>query len=129
MSGITIVAGDRTGLIAEVTELLAARGVDIAFLDGRVVGEDAVLRAHIDDLSAALAVLTEAGFQVMSDDVVVFQIEDTPGSLARAARELADGKLDIRTVHTVSRSAGRCVVAITTDDNTRARALLGERLL
>jgi hypothetical protein len=65
----------------------------------------------------------------VSNDVVLFQVEDAPGSLARAARQLAEDSLDIRTMQTLGRSAGCCVVAIATSDNERARALLGDRLL
>lgn len=129
MSRITVVTGDRTGLIAEVAQLLSEHRVNIATMNGRVVGTDAVLHVEVDDVAAALAVLTGTGFQVVSNDVVIFQVEDVPGSLAQAARQLADDKLDIRMVQTISRSAGCCVVAIATNDNNRARALLGNRLL
>jgi hypothetical protein len=129
MSRITVVTGDRTGLIAEVAQWLGVQGINIASMDGRVVGTDAVLHVEVDDLPAALAVLTKAGLQVVSNDVVLFQVEDAPGSLARAARQLAEDRLDIRTMQTLSRSAGSCVVAIATDDNDRARVLLGDRLL
>ncbi len=79
----------------------------------------------------ALGVLTGAGLRAVSDDVVIFEVEDAAGSLARITRQLADGALDIRMVQTISRSAGRCVVAIASDNNDRARTLLAlaDRLL
>lgn len=129
MSRITVVTEDRSGLIAEVAELLANHRINIETMNGRVVGHTAVLQVDVDNLPVALGVLTGAGLQAVSDDVVIFEVEDAAGSLARITRQLADGALDIRMVQTISRSAGRCVVAIAADNNDRARTLLADRLL
>jgi hypothetical protein len=74
-------------------------------------------------------VLTQAGLRVIADDVVIFQVEDVPGALAKVAQQLTEHQLDIRVVRTISRSGGCVVVAIGSDDNARARTLLADRLL
>lgn len=129
MNRITIVVADRSGLIAELCGLLAARHINVAAIDGRVVGTDAILHIEVDELPSAVAILTGAGCRVMSDDVVTFEVEDVPGALALISRELAEGGIDIRMMHTINRNAGRCIVAIATNSDDRAKALLAERLL
>jgi hypothetical protein len=128
MNRVTVVAPDRPGLVAELCERLAAREINVTAVDGQVIGQDAVLRLEVDDLIAAIATLIEAGCCVMPSDVVTFMVDNVPGALARVARELWDGKIDIRMMHTISRNAGQCVVAITTNDNARAKELLAGRV-
>jgi hypothetical protein len=129
MNQITVIAADRTGLIAELSRLLAARNINVASMDGRAVGKDAILHIEVDDVSSATVVLTRAGCQVMTDDVLTFAVENVPGALARIASELAGSGIDIRTMRTVSRHADSCIVAIVTNDNDRAKILLAERLV
>ncbi|MGN4155448.1 ACT domain-containing protein [Burkholderia gladioli] len=127
-NSLIAITGDRMGLLAELSNLLAANGVDVVAIDGRVVGSTAILRIDVDNLAPALALLTNAGCQVMSDETVTLQVANTPGTLARVARELADANLDIRMMRTISRQADVCLVTITTNNNARARALLANRL-
>jgi len=129
MSRLTVVTGDRTGLVADVSQLLAAHRINIGTMNGRAVGKTAVLHVEVDNLSLALALLTGAGLHAASEDVIVFQVDDSPGALARISRQLAEGKVDIRMMQTLSRSDGACVVAIATNNNERAGSLLAERLL
>lgn len=65
----------------------------------------------------------------MTDDVVLAKIEDKAGALAQISRRLAEANINIRALHHVRRDAGFAVVAISTDDNARARETLGEDML
>jgi hypothetical protein len=129
MNTLTAIIGDRTGLIAELSGLLAENGINVLAMDGRSIGTDAILQIDVDDLSLALAVLTRAGCQVMSDDVLTLKIDNVPGALARVARELSDTNLDIRMMRTISRQGDSCIVTIATNDNERARKLLVDRII
>lgn len=128
MHHLTVVTADRGGLIAEISERLARAGVNISAIGARALGHDAILHVSVDVQDVALAVLTEAGFQVMSEDVVSVQLADAPGALAELARRLSDANLDIRAVRTVRRAEGHAIVALATDDNARARELLKDAL-
>ncbi|HET9030577.1 MAG TPA: ACT domain-containing protein [Candidatus Aquilonibacter sp.] len=116
---------NRPGLLAELTEVLAARGIDIAQIVVETHDAGAVVRMEVEDEDAALGVLTDAGYHAVSDDVLLARIEDRPGSLAALSRRLADARLDIRSLHHVRRESGFALVAVSTDDNLRARELLG----
>ncbi|MGG1948448.1 hypothetical protein AB1286_32565 [Trinickia sp. NRRL B-1857] len=129
MNSLTVITTDRTGLIAELSGLLATNGVNVAAMDGRAVGTNAILHIDVDNLSTAMAVLTRAGCQVMSDEVLTLQVENVPGALARVASELAEASLDIRMMRTVSRQAESCIVTIATSDNEQAKRLLADRLV
>jgi len=117
---------NRPGLLAELTEVLASSGIDIAQIVVETHDAGAVVRMEVEDDNAALGVLTDAGYHAVTDDVLLARIEDRPGSLAALSRRLADAKLDIRSLHHVRRESGFALVAVSTDDNGRARELLGE---
>lgn len=125
MRSIRVVVPNRPGLLAELTEVLAARGIDIAQIVVETHDAGAVVRMEVEDEDAALGVLTDAGYHAVSDDVLLARIEDRPGSLAALSRRLADARLDIRSLHHVRRESGFALVAVSTDDNLRARELLG----
>lgn len=126
MRSIRVVVPNRPGLLAELTEVLASSGIDIARIVVETHDAGAVVRMEVEDDNAALGVLTDAGYHAVTDDVLLARIEDRPGSLAALSRRLADAKLDIRSLHHVRRESGFALVAVSTDDNGRARELLGE---
>jgi hypothetical protein len=123
---IRVVVRNTPGLLAELTELLASHGIDIAQIVVETYTAGAVVRMEIENEDAALAVLTDAGYHAVTDDVLLARIEDRPGSLAELSRRFADAKINIRSLHHVRRDAGFALVAVSTDDNQQARKLLGE---
>lgn len=126
MRNIRVVVPNNPGLLAELTEVLASKGIDIAQIVVETNDAGAVVRMEVEDDDTALGVLTDAGYHAVSDDVLLARIEDRAGSLANLSRRLADAHLNIRSLHHVRREAGFAIVAVSTDDNERARALLGQ---
>jgi hypothetical protein len=126
---IRVVVPNRPGLLAEITEVLAVRGLDIAQIVVESNDAGAIVRMEVEDDDAALGALTDAGYHAVTDDVLLARIEDRPGSLASLSRRFADANLNIRSLHHVRRESGFALVAVSTDDNGRARELLGEAAL
>jgi hypothetical protein len=126
MRRITVVCSDRQGLIADVTELISSHHLNIIDIEARSVGKDAVLSIGVEDEARALSALTKAGYQAMTEDVLMVTIADQPGTLARVARRLAESRMDIRGVSFVSRNGGQCIVALDTSDNAGARKVLAD---
>lgn len=127
MQRITVVTHNRPGVLAEITELLAAKGISIASIVAEAYGNDGVMHIDLDasDQDKALGELTAAGFQAVSEDVLLARIQDRPGALAELARRLRDADLDVRGLNMVQRDEGWAVVAIASSDNAVARGVLG----
>ena len=117
------------GALALVTEALAKAGLNIESIDGHEAGEFGVIKLSTGDDDAALHALLEAGVRAITSDAVVFRLPDQPGALAGVARRFTDANLNVRTIHIVHRQAGHAIVAVTTDDDESARALLGDDFL
>lgn len=129
MQRITIVVQNRPGLLAEVAELLAAKGLSINSIVADSVGAQGVLHLEVERADEALAALTAAGYNAVSEDVLLARIEDRPGALAQLSRRLMEARLDIRGLNMVRRDEGWAVVAIATDNNARAREVLAGKTL
>jgi len=129
MKRITVIAEDRKGLIADLSEMLADGGVNILTINAQGEGTRAYLRLRVEPYDLALALLRDAGYQAVSDDVLILRVADRPGALARIARSLAEKELDIRGLTMVQRGEGFCVVAVATDNQPLAKDLLKQDLL
>lgn len=126
MRAIRVIVPNRPGLLAELTEVLAESGISIEQIVVETQESGAIVRMEIERDDEALKILTDRGYHAVTDDVLLARIEDRPGALARLSRVLADGKLNIRSLHHVRREEGEALVAISTDDNERARELIGD---
>lgn len=124
MQRITVVVRNRAGLLAEITELLAQKGLSITSIVAESRGADGVVHMGVERVDEALAVLTAAGYNAVTEDVLLARIEDKPGALAQISRRLMEAQLDIRGLNMVQRNDGWAVVAIATNDNARARGVL-----
>jgi hypothetical protein len=118
-------------VLAEVTELLASKGVSIAYIAAQAYGNDGVIAIDVEDGDAdtALGALTAAGCQAVTEDVLLARIKDRPGALADLSRRLLDANLDVRGLNMVQRDEDWAVVAIATNDNERARSILASDAL
>jgi len=126
---ITVVVHNRPGLLAEITELLASKGLSITSISADSLGSQGVLHVGLEQVDEALAVLASAGYNAVSEDVLLARIEDRPGALAQLSRRLMEADLDIRGLNMVQRNDGWAVVAVATNDNARARTVLGGQML
>lgn len=129
MRNIRVVVPNRPGILAEVTEVLASHAIGIERIIVEAHGNGALVRMAIERDDEALKVLTEAGYEAVTDDVLLAYVDDRPGALAQLSRRIADGHVNIRSMHHVRREDGQALVAISTDDNDRARSLIGESIV
>ena len=121
---IIVIVPNEAGALAQVTEALSEAGINIEAIDGRLAGELGVVSLSTSDDDAALRALLDADLRAITSDSIIFRLPDRPGALAGVARLFGDHQVNVRTVHIVHRLEGQAVVAVTTDDDNRARSLL-----
>ena len=129
MKQITIVAESSQGLLAQVSEILAARGINIETLDAETVQDHGIVILTVDRYDEALVALRDAGLPAVSEDAIIIRIADEPGALARIARRFHDAEIRLRSVRIIRRNEGYGLVALSTERTDRALDLVGDVLI
>lgn len=124
MKQITIVEADRAGLAADITESLAAANVNIDSITAESIGSAMVAILTVDNYDAALRALAARGFQAFSEEVIVIQVEDRPGELARIMRRFKDANINLRSIRPIRRSGTTALVALGTERTKEAIELV-----
>src|SRR5512137_818874 len=94
MQGITVVADDRVGLLADISYILGTTHINIESISVSAIGGKAVITLLVKNPEKAESVLKNNGFSVSSGNVLFFRVEDKPGALAAVAKRLADNKIN-----------------------------------
>ncbi len=129
MKQITIVAETTKGLLARISETLAARGINIETLDAETVQDQGVVILTVDRYDEALAALRDAGVAAVSEDAIIIRLADEPGALARISRRFDDAGIRLRSVRIIRRSEGHGLVALSTERTEQALDLVRDELI
>ena len=79
---ISVFLENISGRLADVTRILAARGINLRALTIADTADFGILRIIVDDTEKAVAVLANEGFTVKLTDVLAVEVPDSPGGLA-----------------------------------------------
>jgi len=86
---LSVFLENRSGRLAEITELLGSKNINIRALSLADTSDFGILRIIVNDPEAALGALKTGGFTVASTEVLAIEVEDKPGGLARVLKILS----------------------------------------
>ena len=129
MKEITIVTPLQDGLIARVSKVLGDAGINIENLDPMDVKQFSMVTLTADRYNDALQCLRDAGFDALTEDVVLIHLKDEPGALARVTQRLYEGGIHVRSIRILHRQVGEAMVALSMDRSQEALALIQDLLV
>ncbi len=109
---ISVFLENKSGRLAEVTETLAARGINIRALSLADTADFGIFRLIVSDPQTALAVLKENAFTVNKSDVVAVEVPDRPGGLAGILRALTGKNVNVEYMYAFVQKSGEHAVVI-----------------
>jgi hypothetical protein len=115
---------NKTGELARITEAIAAKGIDIKGVSGSTCGSSGSLALMTDDEAKTRSVLTETRSKFRELEVTETSIPQAPGSLAKVARRLADGGVNIEALMAIGMEGNEVTAAFVTSDPAKARTIL-----
>jgi hypothetical protein len=124
MNLFTVKLRNEPGTFAKVAESIANRGVDILAVGGGGIGDAGVVTVLTDNDVATRQALQETNCEFSEADAIVADLEDQPGTLARAARAIADAGVNVTGLLIVQSMDDRARLAFAVDDPVKAREAL-----
>ena len=112
------------GSMATLAETLAARGVDLRAIGGGGIGDSGHVIMTTADDETTRAVLEEGSYTFIEGELILAEVDDKPGGMARIARALADAGVNIYGHLFLGRWGDRAMFAFVVDDPDRARPIL-----
>jgi hypothetical protein len=113
------------GSLATLAEAIAQKGINIESFSGATCGGSGSVAILTNDEAATRNAISEAGFKAREIELVTASIEHKPGSLAAAARKLADAGVNIEAALPTGMTGGKVSLALATDQPAKARTVLG----
>lgn len=98
---ISVFLENRTGQLAEITQLLAQNEVDIRAISIAETADYGLARMIVDDAQKASAVLLEHGDVLSMTPVWAVEVPDTPGGLAELLGALAESNVDVEYMYSL----------------------------
>jgi hypothetical protein len=117
---------NKPGQLARLCAALSRGKVNIVALAVAENADCGQVRVVTDKAAAARKALAKAKMNATARDVVVVQLTNEPGAMARAAKKLAQAKVNIDYVYGSAErrgTAATCVFAV--DDTPKAAKILG----
>jgi hypothetical protein len=115
---------DKPGSLADVTEAIAAKGVNIVSLSGATCGERSRVAIATDDAANTEAALKGARATFQQMEITSVPLRHEPGTLAKAARRLANAGVNIESILLMGMQGNDIEVGFVTSDPATARNAL-----
>jgi hypothetical protein len=125
---LSIFLKNRPGTLADVCDHLRDEGINIVGFCVSDTVDHAVVRMVVDEPVRAIHLLGNAGILVVENEVLVVELKNEPGQLARLGRDLAAADINIDYAYGgLSQSAKSGVLYLRVSDAPRAFDLLCRR--
>lgn len=122
---ISVFLENRTGQLAEITQLLAKNGVDLRAISIAETADYGLARMIVDDAQKASSVLLAHGDVLSMTPVWAVEVPDSPGGLAELLEALAEKNIDIEYMYSLfaHRNGCACMVLRISDEEKFVAAL------
>lgn len=126
MRAFIIHAENRPGALADLAEALGERGININGVAGSTWDESGAIALITNDDAGTRSVLDGRSADYREMELVAAGLENKPGTLGAAARQLADRGVNISAIMPTGMQGTKVTVAFAVDDVATAQAALGD---
>ena len=109
---ISVFLENKSGRLAEVTELLADNGINLRALSLADTADFGILRLIVNDIDKAKSVLKSGGFTVGRTEVLAVEVPDRPGGMAGILAVLGENSINVEYMYAFVQKEGEHAVII-----------------
>jgi hypothetical protein len=114
---ISIFVENKSGRLAEVTDILAKNGINIRALSLADTADFGILRLIVNDIEKTKKLLKDNGFTVGQNEVVAVEVPDRPGGLAGILSALKGKDINVEYMYAfVQKSEGNAILIFRFDE-------------
>lgn len=122
---VSVFLENRSGRLAEVTEILTKEHINIRALSLADTADFGVLRIIVSEPHKCLTVLKEQGFVARETDVLAVEVEDKPGGLYKILAVLNTGGINVEYMYAfVEKTKDNAIVIFKIDNQSKAIEVL-----
>ncbi|MCG8499244.1 MAG: ACT domain-containing protein [Firmicutes bacterium] len=122
---ISVFLENKSGRLAEVTEILGREGIDISALSIADTTDFGILRLIVNEPELAEKVLKDNSFTVSRTNVIAISVVDEPGGLAAALKILGSASIGIEYMYAfVGKETNKALVILRVEEPERAAEVL-----
>jgi hypothetical protein len=126
MNAFLVDLENKPGTLARVTEAIAKKGVNLTSASGTQCDSGGRLAITTDNDAATRTALGEIKATFSEKEIVEASLRHEAGSLAKAARRLADAGVNIEAIAPMGMKGNDITVGFITDNPAKARSALQE---
>ena len=126
MKQFNVFVEDKIGELARVTEALAQNAINIRGLATDKMGPRPAVKIITDDEVSTRKALARSGLSFEESEVLVIDLIDRPGEIARVARKAAKAGVNIGSVFLIGKKDTPAALAIVPSDLKKAERLIKE---
>jgi hypothetical protein len=127
MNAFIVEAANRPGELAKVTEILAARGVNL-LVSSLGSGDRGLIGFIADNEETSRSALKDAGIAYQETPIIHVRAEDRPGETAAVTRKLAEGGVNVEFLVPVDTNKANFICAFGVDNVEAAEKVLGDQV-
>lgn len=118
---IAVFLENRKGRINDFARVLKEQNVDLISMSIADTKEFGILRAITRDNEKAVQALKDAGFTVVTSELIGVEVDDRPGGLSDVLSILNNQDVDIEYLYSYARiEKGKAIILLKVDDNKLA---------
>jgi hypothetical protein len=124
MNAFLVDLKNKPGALADAAEAIAAKGVNILGVSGTACGDGGRVAIMTSDDAATRAALEDRKITFKEMEATQVSLRHEPGTLATAARRLADAGVNIEAIFPTGMEGSEVSVAFVTDQPAKAKDTL-----
>ena len=124
---LSVFVENKPGRLSGICSTLADAGVNIQSMTVHDTVDHAIVRLIVDNPNKALILLEEEGVYIVTQDIVVIDIENKPGIISQVAKKLFRADINIEYAYcTAAKNQDYGCLVIKTSDPEHALEILEE---
>jgi hypothetical protein len=126
---IAVTVVNKVGVLADISKLLADRGLNVEAVAGYIVDSRATIMVVASDSLRAVEALQKGGYKsAKQNDIILVDLENKPGALKSISSKLAAEGVDLKYVYGTTCPEGcPARLVISTTDNEKALVILSKK--